>query len=336
MSKDIIGCVGLTGLIILIISNSQGAKAGATSGIELCLKIIIPSLLPILIITGSVIKSSCANVLDIAFGKMVTAIFKLPRHVTGAIIFGLIGGYPAGAILTDNLLTSNAIDEMTARRMLRFNFCGGVAFVITAIGTIKLNSTRAGIILFCCNIFASIIIGIIQGINQPKSESIAIRRKALNDAIIDSVEASTKSVLIMASYIILFSTIKGIVTLPSIIAPILEITSGIFGKDSFGISELAFYLGFGGICIHFQIYDIIKRANMKYIDFLAWRIICGGISYFLGKIACLIIPNEVSVFSNSSIEYASFGETSTLLSVILLVSCVVFVYDLKNRKSKLI
>ncbi len=335
----VVPCLALTGIIILIMLHSNEAKTGAMKGIELSLKVIIPSLLPILILTNSIVKSKCSYLFDILFGKITTKLFRLPKQATSPILFGLISGYPAGALLTRNLMESGSITESDARRILRFNFNGGIAFIITAVGTVKLENTKAGVILFLCNILSSIIIGAVQGLKHRNNHYYyaKIEKKPISDGIIDSVESSAKSVLMMSSYIILFSAISNMFELPDYVMPLLEITNGVFySKADISFGLLAFFLSFGGLCIHFQIYDVIKKADMHYFDFLLHRIISGSLSYFLGKVYTILFPEEASVFSNFAVKSSSLGHCNTMLSVILLIGCVVLVFDIKNRKSELI
>ena len=144
-------------LIGLFIVFSTKAKAQTISGMKMCINIIVPSLLPILILTNTAIKSEASTFFEFLLTP-IAKLLKFPPSAMCAIIFGLIGGYPTGALLTEQLFEHGEIDEHTARRMLRFNFCGGVAFIITAVGTIKLNSTKIGVVIYTINLLSSIII----------------------------------------------------------------------------------------------------------------------------------------------------------------------------------
>lgn len=83
---------------------------------------------------------------------------RLPPQAAGALLFGQIGGYPTGAVLTGELLDRGVIDRATARRMLCFNVCGGVGFICTAVGTAALHSGTAGWLLLTANILANLTV----------------------------------------------------------------------------------------------------------------------------------------------------------------------------------
>lgn len=324
----------ISAIIFLFICNSASAKQGATNGIKLCENIIIPALLPILILTNIIIKSKCSKLFEKLFGWFAYYLFRLPKCTAPAIILGLIGGYPAGAILTSSLLEQGMISENEAKRIMRINFSGGLAFVISAVGGIKLENTELGIALYFSSIIPSIIIGIINGVfskSQISTSKAFYNPLSLNDALINAVENATKSILIMSSYIILFSSICAIFPISSVIMPSIEITNGIYSTSSLTIEQIAFFLAFGGICIHFQIMSYLP----SYIDFLIFRIISSISSYGLMKLYLLFNPIGESVFSNQASITPKLTEVNAGFGIIMIIGCAVIVFDIENRRLKL-
>lgn len=336
MKKYIPITIALCLLLALIVINSTQAKTGAINGIGLCSQIIIPALLPVLIICSTIVNSKCNEIINIVF-KPLARLLHLPKVTASVLALGLVGGYPAGAILTNELYNQGAISASTAKRLLRYNFCGGVAFIITAVGNIKLKSISLGASIYLINIMVSLLIGYIDGLKH-KKESYYYERNdklGLNEATTKAVEGSTKSILVMSSYIIFFSALFSVIKLPQIIMPFIEITSGVFGKYS-DFSFLAAALSFGGFCIHFQLMDIINNIKMKYIEFLGYRIASAVLSYFLGKIYTYFFPQQQEVFSNIASATPKVFQVNIGLSVVLLIGCVALVVDIQNKKSKLL
>lgn len=332
--------VGIFALIICFIVFSVRAKAQALEGMKLCLNVIVPTLLPILILTNTIIKSSSRVFLETVFSPLAR-LLRLPKCACCALILGLIGGYPTGAILSNELFNLHLIDNQTAKRLLRCGFCGGVAFIITAVGTIHLNSTKTGIIIYTVNVLSSIIICIADGIIHPNTnkstQEYSIGSQSFCDALINSIECSTKSVAVMCGCIVFFSAICGLVSIPPFAMPLIEITNGIFKFDgSISLPYLCFFLSFGGLCIHLQILNVIKSTGIGYIDFFVHRVVGGLISYFLGKGYILLFNPDTEVFSNISQITPRLNQINGSLSIILLASCIVIVVDLNNKKSKLI
>ena len=332
--------VGIFALIICFIVFSVRAKAQALEGMKLCLNVIVPTLLPILILTNTIIKSSSRVFLEAVFSPLAR-LLRLPKCACCALILGLIGGYPTGAILSNELFNLHLIDNQTAKRLLRCSFCGGVAFIITAVGTIHLNSTKTGIIIYTINVLSSIIICVADGIIHPNTnkstQEYSIGSQSFCNALINSIECSTKSVAVMCGCIVFFSAICGLVSIPPFAMPLIEITNGIFKFDgSISLPYLCFFLSFGGLCIHLQILNVIKSTGIGYIDFFVHRVVGGLISYFLGKGYILLFNPDTEVFSNISQITPRLNQINGSLSIILLASCIVIVVDLNNKKSKLI
>ena len=332
--------VGIFALIICFIVFSVRAKAQALEGMKLCLNVIVPTLLPILILTNTIIKSSSRVFLEAVFSPLAR-LLRLPKCACCALILGLIGGYPTGAILSNELFNLHLIDNQTAKRLLRCSFCGGVAFIITAVGTIHLNSTKTGIIIYTINVLSSIIICVADGIIHPNTnkstQEYSIGSQSFCNALINSIECSTKSVAVMCGCIVFFSAICGLVSIPPFAMPLIEITNGIFKfNGSISLPYLCFFLSFGGLCIHLQILNVIKSTGIGYIDFFVHRVVGGLISYFLGKGYILLFNPNTEVFSNISQITPRLNQINGSLSIILLASCIVIVVDLNNKKSKLI
>jgi hypothetical protein len=326
---DIIMTVILSCIIIVLITMSSDAKQGAKEGISLCENIIIPSLLPILILTNAIVKSRASNIFENIFGGLFKHIFKLPAASASAIIFGLISGFPAGAVLTSNLYNNNLINQKTAQRIMMFNFSGGIAFTITAVGTIYYKSTKIGIIIYIINIISNLLICIGSAILSKRvnyQQQKSPLRLGFSDALVEATNTTVKSIAVMCAYIILFSS-----------SPIFEITNGIFSNESIiSLPLCAAFLSFGGFCIHFQLMGLLKEMNVNYLIFLIGRIISAMLSFVLAKLYLYFYPETANVFSNiSSNTSTALSQVNTGLSIIMVIGCAVVIFDIEGKKLKL-
>lgn len=320
---------------ILLIVFSADMRKGAYNGLVLAENTIIPSLLPLLIIFLLIMKTGARDVMARAFGFLSYYIFNLPMVTIPAVIMGLAGGYPTGALLTQELFLSQEIDRAQAARLLRFNFCGGCGFIITAVGTATLLNTEAGLILFLSNIIASVLIGFAMSFTQPriKKDFYSYRESPpLGNAIADAVESSIKSVLSITAFVIFFGAVNNIASLPKFVLPIVEITNGLCRGEKFSLPEISGYLAFGGLCIHMQLLPSIVKCGMKYIDFLFFRVLSALLSYCVTKLILLAFPIEQQVFFNESGNVAVFSSVNIGLSFLLIVGCFVLVLDISSRK----
>lgn len=332
--RDVLLLVFLMSVSGLLIAFSSRSKLGAYNGLVLAENTIIPSLLPVLIIFMLVMKTSAKDVVSKAFGLVPLYLFRLPSVTSSVILFGLIGGYPTGALLTYELMKNEEIDEKQARCLLRFNFCGGCGFIITGVGVGVLHSQKAGVILFLSSLLSSVVIGAVLSVfnDKPDREYYSYSSPInIGDALNTATSSAMNSVLNITAYIILFSAIAGIVDIPKFIMPVLEITNGVC-KNSFSLAELSAYLSFGGLCIHLQLLPIVIKSKMKYLDFLLFRVIGALLSYVITKIILFIFPVDISVFSNISNQQAVFSSLNMSLSFLMIVGAVVLILDINERK----
>ena len=305
-------------IIIVLIVFSKDAKQGAIEGINLCENIIIPSLLPVLIISNTIININTSPYL--------------------AVLLGLISGFPAGAVLTHSLYKNGKIDSKEARKLMSFNFCGGLAFIISAVGGIVYKSKTAGIILFSSCFLSSLIIALFRfPVKSFKAGQTLKKPASLSDALCTGCEASVKSIAVMSAYIILFSAAIKIIHLPPFLIPLLEITNGI-GNNALlpPAAFCAFFLSFGGLCVHMQIFSLLNDMKIKYSVFLFYRLVSACLSYIICRII-LHFSGDASTVS-ASLSPALPFEISKLgsnLSAIMIIGCAVIVFDLENRKFKL-
>lgn len=342
LKKKIIGdtfiCFCLCCLIAFLIVFSADAKVGAKKGIGLCEGIIIPSLLPVLIIGNTITNSRLRLVFDHIFNYPFKKLFALPKESCSAVILGLVCGYPAGAALTESLFERKAIDAPTAQRIMSFNFCGGAAFTITAVGAVVYGNIKSGVVFYIISILSSLTVAFITRFLYPKSQSerqLEPSVLSLSDAFCFSVERTVKSLALMCAYIILFSSVFSMFSPPKKIIPLLEITNGVCGDITFTPAATVFFLSFGGLCVHAQLFSALKKMEIKYIYFLAGRLSCALLSYLYFKIYSFIFPESDTVFNNINSPSHGFSSGGITLSMLMIIGCAVIVFDIENRKIKL-
>lgn len=320
-------------LAALFIIFSKDTRKGAYDGLTIAMNTVVPSLLPLLIIFLTFMKSSANNILIKLFGNFSRVFFNLPKAAFSAILFGLVGGYPTGALLSEELFEAGEIDSNQAKRLMCFNFCGGCGFIITAVGTVTFNSTRLGVMLFLSNALSSILIGFVLSFKEKrleKSEYPLFSFTSLGDALTLATPKAAQSVIVITAYIVLFSALSGTVKIPEPLLPIIEITNGVCNGD-FSLPLTAAFLSFGGICIHLQISGVLRKFKMSYFEFLLFRLISSVLSYFIMKLLLYFFPVDLSVFANASTP-VRLSSVNVTLSVLLVAGCFVSVLDLNSRR----
>lgn len=327
----------LIALTVLLVSHADTAKEGAREGVQLCESLLLPSLLPMMILSNTLLRSDTGELLSCVFGKVTATLFHLPRTATGAILLGLTCGYPTGAMLTASLYESGRLSRGEAHRLMRFNCSGGIAFTVTAVGSLTLHDVRSGIILLTINITASLLYALLDGIvrrreplSAPKTHVAAL---SAADALPDAVVASLRGLSVMCAMIVLFSALLRLFPVPPTLLPLLEITQGVCRNElALPLPYTAFFLSFGGCCLHLQVYSYLKQTGMRYFDYLAGRTACALLSFALGQGYCRLFPDSSAVFCNLAAPQSRFSEGGVVFGLVMMAGCAVFIAEIRNRK----
>lgn len=307
-------------LVLFCIIHPNLMIDSTKSSISLWATVILPSLFPFIILS-SLIQNTA---LPLLFGKVLTPftklLFGLPGISSTAIFLGMIGGYPIGAKVTNDLLNDKSINLHDANHLITFVNNSGPLFMIGAIGIGIYKNIYIGILLLLSHYISSILIGFIgrflkqKNNNRAKKSNINFKILKLNDIgniLTDSIKKSIDIVLTIGGFIIIFGILSTMLEqtkilslisnslLPmlktevtnGVISGILEVTSGINKIATVNIPLLnkiiitSILVGFGGISIHFQTLSIISKSGINFAKYIIGKafqgLLSGLITYLL-------------------------------------------------------
>lgn len=331
---------------LLIISKSAVASQGIINGLKICGNVIIPSLFPFMVFSSFVVKSGVYTKIGKLLGKPIKLFFNLPTCASGAVIMGLIGGYPIGLTMTSELLDIGVIEEKQARRMALFSVNAGPAFIISAVGEAIYQSKNVGYILFASIVLSSLTIGIVTGIfSRIKCEKVIEKKPLQNEekistAFVSATESASRAILSICVWVVTFGAIISFVKsleitneISIILCGILEVTSGCtMSAGVFPISVTAFFIAFSGFCIFFQLMPNLKKIGLKFHSFLLSRIACAVLAFGYCEALTRIFPNSVQVFSNGITPLVQSFSVSIPTTICLIATCVVLIFDVDRKK----
>jgi len=105
----------LIGLMMLIFDSSTAIK-GASTGIELCIRTVIPSLFPFFVI--SMFLTSILTEQEFTLLQWLSNVMKMPQRAAQVLIPAFLGGYPVGAKCVGDLYRSCQIDKRNAETVI--------------------------------------------------------------------------------------------------------------------------------------------------------------------------------------------------------------------------
>lgn len=343
--KKVIRLVSIIAVIVfmcLLLKYPANAATGAKNGLLLSGSIIIPTMFPFAVATLYAVKMNIFTYLKPI--EKALKIFGLSAEMFFVMILSFVGGYPLGSGLINELYNQKRIDKTQAHYMLCFCVNAGPAFIISAVGTLVLNSKKIGLVLFFSHILSSIVIMFfcsyrLRSIKIRTTEYEAFKKE--KNAFSDSVISAAESMLKICAFVVLFSVTNSIISLfpfNDIIKSILlslEVTNAVVRVKN--IYLIAFYLGFSGINVWFQVFSMTKDCGVNLKLFVFSRFLHGALNCMIFNAIVHIFKIRVSAISNN-VEIVfpqEFGFTEISVSLIVLVLLFVICLENKNKGRKL-
>jgi sporulation integral membrane protein YlbJ len=343
--KQILVLAGVLAAACSLLIFPAAATQGARNGIGYCLQVLVPSLYPFMVLSVFVVKCGLSEKLGKLFEAPARAILKLPGSTAATILMGAIGGYPTGARSVAALFESGAISENQAARMLCFCVNAGPAFVISAVGAGFLKSPQAGLILFASQLLGSTILSIISGITAKREPVAPIQKKSrkikMSDALIASAYDAARAMLNMCCFVILFASLINLLRLwvteprsATVLSALLEVTGGCsdLAKTGAPLAAISFAMGWGGICVHFQVLSSVSGIRVNLARFLWYRLLHGGLSALITIGLVEKFPLSTSVFCNISSPLNAQFSGSVPAAAALIGLCAVFLLSLSQER----
>ena len=370
MKKVSSSCLILRGKILIIflvlmvlafalLFYSNAAVNGARRGIGYCLNILIPSLFPFMVLSTYLIKCGISEKIGHHLGGITHILFGLPGCTAPTILMSLIGGYPVGARGISVLLKEGNITEKQAQRMLCFCVNSGPAFVISAVGGVLLRNVKIGIILFASQIAAALFLGILCRFQKEAEEVFPKRSKtsSSDSPFIFSTADAAKGILNMCAFVVLFAVLLSLlqesgvsqlftqllvsigVPFPiaaSFLSAFLEVTSGCSDAAALMIppSLISFILGWGGLCVHFQVFSCLTQIHIPRFRFILFRLLHGFFAAIFTQILFYFFPVSIQVFGNVSEPLSSQFSVSAPAAAALILLCIVFLCSIGKSSGR--
>lgn len=337
-----------TALFITAIVFSNQCKKGAFDGIEYCLKILVPSLFPFMVLSSLLINCGASDFVKRKM-RFITKIFPhSPPDMITVLLLCLTGGYPVGAKCISALYQSGKVTENQAERMSLWAVGAGPGFLITYVGVELLNSKKAGFILLISQSISVLILAVLcELFYKAKTENAKNEAKgAINadydfsHAVVKSTAQGVTAIVSMCAMVVFFSSFLEIARhlladykfLAKCIDVFGEVTSACRLLSSNGdLTLFAFAVGFGGFCVHFQIFAFLSCVHVRKLLFFVVRIAQGVITAAAAQILFYFFPISVEVFK--TVDSVNAQMSGTLWGGAALVLCgICFLLSLRFHR----
>lgn len=328
--------------IYCAIRYSKECSQGVLKGISFCVTILVPSLFVFMIIASFISNSVVSGIISKPFCRITEKALGLPKESASVIILSLIGGYPIGARCVESLFESNGLTEAQAKKLSLIAVSSGPGFVINFVGSALLNSKEAGLILFVSQIVGFFTVAFLVGrFIKTDSKSVVIKQQN-KGSFVNAVEKGCKATIDMCAMVIAFSVITAVINevlkyypmLCDLLTGILEVTTAcnLFSLK-YPLYVTSLVIGFGGVCVHAQIFSALNNVKINKMLFFLFRIIQGITAGLTTYILLILFPVSVTVFSSVENTKPTTG-TSLVGMVALILTAVCFLNSLSKINLK--
>lgn len=328
----------------MVLIFPKEAISGAKDGLQFCGNVLVPSLFPFMIISSFAVNSGICNLLEKPLDKITKMVFRLPGSCGTTIFLSLFGGFPIGARGISALYREKVINHQQAEQMAYFCVCSGPGFLITFVGSYLYDNIKTGMILLISAVLAVIAVGVITGVfSKHKSYENCIENKKIitenfSLSLTKSVSDASKGIIEMCAMVILFNVLiafgkiiisdGNILKLFYILTEVTTACNELAGNTSAVI--IAFAIGFGGLCVHFQIFQALGEIKINKLKFFLFRIMQGILTALFAKIGFYFFPVTQQVFSNTQNTTAVISSSTYIGSIALILTAVCFLYSMKS------
>lgn len=282
--------------MVALILDSATAFEGASAGISICIKTVIPSLFPFFILSSMLTENLYGSALRIL--QPIGQLLGISKGTESIWLTGMLGGYPVGARCVAQAYQSGNISRNEAQRMLGFCCNAGPAFIFGMAGP-YFPTMLYPCVLFLIQILSSVLTAILiprEAIHHtaPSKTSIVTWHQAMQNAL--------RAIGTVCGWIIAFRVILSVCErwffwlfpnyIQVILTGITELSNGILSLHRIGPLPLKFILcssilSFGGMCVVMQTQAVAKGLSIG--PYLRGKILQCALSTSLSAVGCCFL-----------------------------------------------
>lgn len=260
--------------LMLLIVDSDCAVEGAKTGLDLCIKTVIPSLFPFFVVS-MMLTASMENDHFIFLGRLA-GLLNIPQTAAPVLIPAFLGGYPVGAKSVADQYRSGMIEKQQAERMLAFCSNAGPSFLfgmVTAFFPDKQMIWR----LWAIHILGAVFTAKLYPLPHP--EEIQLSKVQNTKPHRDLMASAVTAMGIVCGWIIVFRILISFLYqwllwlfpqwMQVLLMGFLELSNGCCALMLVSDIRLRFVicscmLAFGGICVLLQTFSVAKGLSIHH------------------------------------------------------------------------
>ena len=272
MNRRTLTCIAAALTMLILILDAKTALSGAVEGVQLCIQVVIPSLLPLFFL--SIFLTDALSSISTGFLTPLGRFCRIPGNTPALLVLGLLGGYPTGAQSVAEAYRAGHLSKEDGKRLLGFCSNAGPAFVF-AMGATQFQDPRIPMVLWLIHILSALITGRI--LPSFKSKITALPPKNSSISPTAAMGKTLRTLGFVCGWVILFRVLLTFMDrwflwyfpeeLRTAIHIFLELANGCTELNRItneGLRMMLFSagLGFGGICVLMQTVSVTGSLGL--------------------------------------------------------------------------
>lgn len=316
--KQLVVAVVLILFAVGILFLPEATKGAVQDALKISVCSVLPSLFPFFVFSNLWIMLGYAQKMSALAAPVMERVFHLPGAAASALILGLIGGYPTGAQTIAGIYKKKLVTKEEAEHMLLFCNNSGPAFAVAVIGGQYFRNAVVGIAIYLVHVCSACLIGILfRRKSYRKTPLVSEQRNVpFLTALTESIRMAGQTAIQVCVFITFFSVLTAMLqsVLPAalqtgdvfrILMGALELVKGSSQVTAwswpFSVCLAAFYLGWGGMCIHCQSLSILCDTDLTAGKYFMGKLLHGGLSFLMMGCLIHVLPVTRAVWSDGTL-----------------------------------
>lgn len=282
---------GALGILILILDSKTGLR-GASDGVAVCIRTLLPSLFPFFVLS-SIVTSSCSG-MSLPFLSAGGKLCHIPKGAESLLAVGILGGYPVGAQCVAQACSQGIISREDAEKMIVFCNNAGPSFIFGIVAP-QFSNPNIGWLIWVVQIASALVTGLL--LLPSGNQATILQNKQMPD-MTQVMERAIRAIATVCGWVILFRIALAFLDrwilwiAPKEIrvcaAAILELANGCLLLGEIENEGLRFILScamlsFGGLCVMMQTASVAGDIPLRH--------------YFPGKLVQTILCVILSMWA---------------------------------------
>lgn len=328
MNRRTLTCIAAALTMLILILDARTALSGAVEGVQLCVQVVIPSLLPLFFL--SIFLTDALSSISTGLLTPLGRFCRIPGNTPALLVLGLLGGYPTGAQSVAEAYRAGHLSKEDGKRLLGFCSNAGPAFVF-AMGATQFQDPRIPMVLWLIHILSALITGRILPSFNSKITALPPKNSSISPTA--AMGKTLRTLGFVCGWVILFRVLLTFMDrwflwyipeeLRTAIHIFLELANGCAELNRItneGLRMMLFSagLGFGGICVLMQTVSVTGSLGLG--------------MYLPGKlIQCVLSLLLTWLWQRMTFSDPVKNVVIIPLSAVILAAAMVFLYKSEKR-----